>query len=246
MLRVLNQPQRAIPVMVAVLSRPEQKAVWPAAIKELQKLNQPGAGEPLLELALATQDENSRAAALTALANLIDPPPQTSVAMLPLIQHDGPALAAALAAMRHAVEVHRQQDLVTLRGVSEAISADQLQMLGTLAARLQAIAGPATATERSEAANNALKLGIATRLIPETPVEKITVSRVSGAEENGGRARRLVGGAEPEQGDAAEEQAGRDHPPTSESHRSASSTTGSFTCASGAPARTRASRQAPK
>ena len=51
--------------------------------------------------------------------------------------------------------------------------------------RLQAVAGPANATERGEAAINAVKLGIVTRLMPHTPIEKLTIARASGAEENG-------------------------------------------------------------
>lgn len=202
MLRLLNQPQRSIPAMLAVLSRPEQTAVWPAAIKELQKLNQPGAGEPLLELSLTTQDDGQRTAALTALAGITDPPPQTAIALLPLIYQEDPALPAALSAMQHAIEVHRQYDLLALRGVEGPISSEQMTLLSGLKERLQTLAGPANTTERSEAGANALKLGILLQLIPHVPLEKITVSRVSGAEENGPAAAVLDGhwsSAKPEQ-----------------------------------------------
>jgi hypothetical protein len=193
MLRVLNQPQRAIPVMIGVLSRGEQKEVWPAAIKELQKINQAGAGEPLLELALGTQDDEQRTAALTALSGIVDPPPQTAIALLPLVNQDGPSLSAVLSAMQHTIEVHRQQDLLTLRGVNDALSSQQLELLGGLAARLQALAGPLDSAPQTDVAVNARKLGIVTQVIPQMPLQKVSLSRFSGEEENGRAAAVLDG-----------------------------------------------------
>lgn len=185
MLRVFNQPPRAVPAMLAVLSRPQQQAVWPAAIRELHKIGQPGAGEPLLELALTATDEDVRSAALSALAGVVGPPPQTAIVLLPLVYQDGPALVSALAAVHHAVDVHRQHDLAALRGVEIAVSSEQREMLAGLGPRLIALAGITTDQPRTPAAENAMKLGIATRLIAQTPLTGVKVSRHSGEEPTG-------------------------------------------------------------
>ena len=116
-LRLLNQPEMTAPAMIAVLKQTEQQQVWPAAIRELSRMPRLRAGEPLLELALSAKLAEQRVAALTALSQVIDPPNHTLVAMLPLLQQDGPELVPALRAAYQAVHSHKQYDLQARLGL---------------------------------------------------------------------------------------------------------------------------------
>ena len=95
MLRTLNQPARTMPILLGVLAA-DHSANWPAAVKELARLNHPGAGEPLLQLALKAKSPEQQTAALLALTSVVDPPPSTLLALLPKIYTDDATLDAAL------------------------------------------------------------------------------------------------------------------------------------------------------
>ena len=183
MLRTLNQPARTTPIMLAVLSRSQQSASWPAAIREIQRLNHPGAGEALLALALSSQASEQRIAALTGLAGVVDPPSPSLIALLPIIYAGGPELAATLQAAAHAVTVHRQTDLLARRGIDVQLTGEQEQQLAGLAERLAAIAGSAASEKPASAASHgAMALAVATRLVDPQPLTGIKVDRVSAEE----------------------------------------------------------------
>jgi hypothetical protein len=179
-LRMFNQPQRTVPPIVGVLSRTSQSASWPAAIRELQRIAQPGAGPALLELAQSGESPEQREAALSALAHVVDPPVDTLVALLPTIHRDSPELAAALSAAQHALSVHKQTDLAARRGLSGNLSPEQEQLLDRLGDRLRAIAAAdGLGSTQGPAGRAALALGIATRQILPQPLAGVSVLRVS-------------------------------------------------------------------
>jgi hypothetical protein len=193
-LRMFNQPDRTVPAMVGVLSRADQSASWPAAIRELEKSGYPGAGEPLLKLALSADNPEQRQAALHALAGVVDPPANTLVALLPLIYSDGPELASALTAAHRAIALHRQSDLAARRGLDAELSPDEERQLDGLAQRLAAIAaaeGPEA--PRGPAAEAALTLAVVTRQIMPQPLAGVVVARYVGEDPTGPAAAVLDG-----------------------------------------------------
>lgn len=180
LLRKFNQPSRTLPAMIAILGREKQAAIWPAAIKELQKVQQPGGGPPLLELALAAPTPERAAPLLNALAGIADPPPETLVALLPQIYQDGPALAAALSAAYRSISINHQHDVLTRRGLDTEVTAEQDKQLNGLAERLQAIiAAGAKKPELAEAAWAAERLAIAMRLMPPQALSGVKVMRAT-------------------------------------------------------------------
>lgn len=180
LLRKFNQPSRTLPAMIAILGREKQSAVWPSAIKELQKVQQPGGGAPLLQLALAAPSPDRAAPLLNALAGIVDPPPETLTSLLPLIYQDGPALSAALAAAYRAVIVNRQYDVLTRRGLDAELTPQQDEQLSGLADRLQAIiAAGAKKPELSDAAWAAERLAITMRLTAPKAFSGVKVLRAT-------------------------------------------------------------------
>jgi hypothetical protein len=177
----LQRPTAVLPIMLAVLTRPAQQLSWNDAIEQIEILESDGAGEALLTLALSSQDPAQREAALRCLTKVPDPPANTFVVMLPLLQENGPNLAAELAAARHGVEIHQQHDLLSRRGLNLEIDSAALRQIGELRDRLkQIIAG----TDRP-AAIEAMRLGIATRQLPAKTLSGISVLAFSGEETNG-------------------------------------------------------------
>lgn len=190
-LQLLNRPAVTAPAMLAVLRRAEQQQVWPAAIRELARLQRPGAGEPLLELALSTELAEQRAAALTALSQVIDPPSQTLVAMLPLLQQDGPALAPALRATYQAVRRHGQYDLQSRRGLDAVLTAEQVQQLTQRLATL--IEMPADNEDSAEVIQAAKVLACAIRQLAPQPLSDVKVQFVKAESDDGPAAAVLDG-----------------------------------------------------
>ncbi|MDB5388403.1 MAG: hypothetical protein JWM11_4049 [Planctomycetaceae bacterium] len=180
LLRKFNQPDRTLPGMIAILGREKQAEVWPVAIKELQKVQSPGAGKPLLELALAAPAPERAIPALTALSGASDPPPETLVMLLPKIYVDSPALAAALSAAYRAITVNHQHDVLTRRGVEIEVTAAQDAQLTGLGDRLQAIiAAAAKRPELAEAAWSAQRLAIAMRMMSAQTLPGVKVVRAT-------------------------------------------------------------------
>lgn len=180
LLRKFNQPSRTLPAMIAILGREKQAAVWPAAIKELQKIQQPGGGPPLLQLALAATTPERSAPLLDALAGIADPPAETLVALLPRIYEDSPALPSALSAAYRAISVNHQHDILTRRGLELELTPQQDQQLNGLSERLQAIiANGAKHPEQADAAWAAERLAIAMRLMSPQAFSGVKVMRAT-------------------------------------------------------------------
>ena len=193
-LRLLNQPQMTLPAMVAVLSRSEQQEVWPAAIQEIGRSGQPGAGKPLLELALSTGLAEQRAAALTALSQVVDPPNDTVLAVLPLLEDDGPALAPALRAVHNALRVHGQSDLPARRGFDDVLTLEQEEQLAQSPewlARLMEM--PADDEVTAEVVHAAKVLAYATRQLTPQPLSDVQIHYVQ-AEATDGPAAAVLDG----------------------------------------------------
>jgi tetratricopeptide (TPR) repeat protein len=176
----LDRPKLSIPAMVAVLKRPEQKENWPDAIHALERVNKPGAGEPLLELATTGATPESRIAALTALSKVVDTPPRTAVALLPLAADNGPVLAPALAAIAHAVQTLDQTDLASRRNL-ESLTPEDEQRLDALPDRLLKLAAGKEEGVSPEAVQNAKGLAVALQLIQPEPLKGVKVLRTSSA-----------------------------------------------------------------
>jgi hypothetical protein len=193
-LRLLNQPEIALPAMIAVLRRSEQQQVWPAAIREIARTGRPGAGKPLLELALSTELAEQRVAALTALSQVVDPPNDTVLAVLPLLQDDGPALAPALRAAHHALRVHGQFDLPARRGFEDVLTPEQEAQLAQLPGRLtQLIEMPADDEVAAEVVHAAKVLAYATRQLTPQPLSDVQIHYVQ-AEATDGPAAAVLDG----------------------------------------------------
>lgn len=193
-LRSMNEPARVVPALVGVLANDAQAELWPVAAAELQKIAAPGAGEPLLKLALSSTSGPQRVAALSALAAVVDPPPQTVIALLPLVYQEGPELSAALAAIERAVIVHRQFDLLGRRNLDMDLTPEQEQQLNGLGTRLAAIsaqpatpngappaapADPSRPAGTNPAAMAAQTLGVLTRLVVPQPLTDVKVLRAT-------------------------------------------------------------------
>ncbi|MFP6613410.1 MAG: DUF4457 domain-containing protein [Pirellulales bacterium] len=189
LLRQLNRPAAAVPAILAVLTRGEQQENWSDAVSELGKFTGPGAGKPLLELALGADDSAQRSAALMGLRQVVDPPRHTLVALLPLLEQDGEELTSALQAARHAVTVHRQFDLLSRRGLDVELSPQQEQSLASLPVRLKAI----IASGSEEAGTAAKILACATRQLEPQPLEGVKVARAVAEAEDGPAAAVLDG-----------------------------------------------------
>ena len=140
MLRRLRRPELAVPAMVGVLSRIEQKASWPDAVREIGQLRQPGAGPLLLPLLGTASSPDHKAAVLAALADVPDPPPQTLLVLLSTLHIDGPELEPALRAAFTAMSRHGQDDLIALRGLPGEVDAATAQLLAKLPTRLSEVA----------------------------------------------------------------------------------------------------------
>jgi hypothetical protein len=182
-LRFLNQAEITGPAMIAVLGRTEQQQVWPAAIRELGRMQRIRAGKPLLELALSAKLAEQRVAALTALSQVIDPPNHTLVAMLPLLQQDGPELVPALRAAYQAVQTHKQYDLQARLGLDAALTGEQEQQLAQRLGSL--IEMPADNEERAEVIQAAKVLAYATRQLIPQPLENVQVQYAEAQEDDG-------------------------------------------------------------
>jgi hypothetical protein len=193
-LRLLYQPEISLPAMIAVLRRSEQQQLWPAAIQEIARIGQPGAGKPLLELALSTGLAEQRAAALTALSQVVDPPNDTVLAVLPLLEDDGPALAPALRAAHHALSVHGQFDLAARRGFDEVLTAEQEEQLARLPGRLaQLLEMPAEDEVAADVVHRAKLLACATRQLTPQPLSDVQVHYVQAEAADGPAAAVLDG-----------------------------------------------------
>lgn len=180
LLRKFNQPSRTLPAMIAILGREKQAAVWPATIKELQKIQQPGGGPPLLQLALAATTPEQSAPLLDALAGIADPPAETLVSLLPRIYEDSPALPSALSAAYRAISVNHQHDILTRRGLEVELTPQQDQQLNGLSERLQSIIANGTKNpEQAEAAWAAERLAIAMRLMSPQALSGVKVMRAT-------------------------------------------------------------------
>jgi hypothetical protein len=172
-LRMLNQPKLTMPAMISVLKRAEQQQVWPAAIRELTRIRRIGAGEPLLALALSAELVEQQVATLTALSQVIDPPNRTLVAMLPLLQRNGPELAPALRAAYHALQTHNQFDLQARWGLDVELTAEQEQQLSQRL--LSLIEMPDDNDDVAEVIQAAKVLAYATRQLDPQPLENVQV-----------------------------------------------------------------------
>jgi len=193
-LRLLNQPELTLPAMIAVLRRTEQQQVWPAAIEQIVRTGRPGAGKPLLELALSAGLAEHRGAALTALSQVVDPPNDTVLAVLPLLGDDGPALAPALRAAHHALRVHEQFDLAARRGFDDVLTPEQEEQLAQLPERLaQLMAMPADNEAAVEVVHAAKVLACAIRQLTPQPLSDVQIHYVK-AEETDGPAAAVLDG----------------------------------------------------
>ncbi len=192
-LLVMGPPEDVAAIAVEVLTRAEQAANWPDAIGVIERIAGPGAGEPLLTLALASDNPDQRMAALEALAVSVDPPGRTVVALLPMIAGDGPELAGALVAAGHSVAVHHQHDLVAGRGLEGELTADQWKQLSSLPERLSKIIAADNADPPGPAAAAARGLAMTTRQIPAEPLLGIRIVGYGGQTRDGAAAAVLDG-----------------------------------------------------
>ncbi len=175
-LRQLRKPAATMPAIVGILERAEQREVWPEAVETLGRMGDDGAGPLLLKLLTTSQDAEQRAAALSALSRVPDPPAETVLTLLPRIHAEGADLPSALLCAAQAMRRYDQTDLVGLRGFGSAVTGEQAQQLSTLAARLETLRAAPDAKTAAAARNLSVLLG---HLTPE-PLPNLQVLNVSG------------------------------------------------------------------
>jgi len=165
----LGQPEKAIPAIVGVLENIEQEKNWPDAMEQLRKMRAPGAGPLLLKLATTSKSPAQCTAALEALSQVIDPPADTLVKLMPLLTQDSPSLPFALSAANHAVTIHNQQDIL----------ASKQKELAPLAARLRALMAEKD-SKKAKATHNAQLLAVTLRQVVGTPIQGVRVVAFNG------------------------------------------------------------------
>ena len=179
-LGLLDRPQQAQAILVEILRRDTQQPLWAVATKEIIRMGKPGAGEPLLALALSEVPVEQKMAALETLAQVSDPPPQTLVSLLPTLHADAPLLRLALAAALHGAMTHSQFDLVSRRGFDGELTAKQEEQLDKLPERLAALSAPKdpAASGAADVARAARSLAVALRYIPAQPLTGLKIHLV--------------------------------------------------------------------
>ena len=190
MLRRLDSPEKALPIMVDVIARPDRSAHWPDAVREIGLAGASGAGGPLLKLALAADSPEQRSAALDALARVPDPPRETVAALLPLLFTDGPHLEPALIAAARAVSIHGQHDLLSARGLGAELSPESLERLAAIPDRLSHVMADG---RDARAALAAKRLAITTRHVSAAPLPDVKVLAFTGQMEDSPAAALLDG-----------------------------------------------------
>ena len=175
MLRRLRRPELAVPAMVGVLSRVEQEASWPDAVRELSQVRESGAGPLLLPLLGTAKSSAQKAAVLTSLAAVPDPPTETLLVLLATLHQDGPELESALRAAFTAMSRHGQDDLVALRGLPSEVDETTVELLAKLPGRLSEVALRKD-KEQAGAARAAKKLAVLIGTIEPAPLEGIKVA----------------------------------------------------------------------
>lgn len=179
-LGLLDRPPQAQAILVEILKRNNQQSLWPVATKEIIRMGKPGAGEPLLALAMSEVAVEQKMAALEILSQVSDPPPQTLVSLLPTLHADGPLLRLALAAALHGAMTHSQFDLVSRRGFDGELTPQQEEQLDKLPERLAALAAPKdpAASGAADVARAAQSLAVALRYIPAQPLTGLKIHLV--------------------------------------------------------------------
>lgn len=179
-LGLLDRPQQAQAILVEILRRNNQQALWPVAVKEIIRMEKPGAGEPLLALAMSEVAVEQKMAALETLAQVADPPPETLISLLPTLHEDGPLLRLALSAALHGAMTHSQFDLVSRRGLEGELTPQQEEQLDKLPERLAALAAPKdpAASGAADVARAAQSLAVALRYIPAQPLTGLKIHLV--------------------------------------------------------------------
>ncbi|HZL86743.1 MAG TPA: discoidin domain-containing protein [Pirellulaceae bacterium] len=174
-LTALDRPQQALPLLVEVLKRDSQRDLWQVAARQIVRIGQGGAGETLLELALSSAPLEQRLAALDTLRQVVDPPPRTLIALLPILYDDSPLLRLGLQAAAHSAAVHGQYDLAAGGGLQPELKGADQELLGKLPARLNALSGGGS----GDVALAAQSLAVALRLSMPQPLTQIKVHAVS-------------------------------------------------------------------
>jgi len=191
-LRRLRRPEIAVPEIVGLLGRVDQRVNWPDAVRELGLLKDTGAGAPLLELVRSSQDPAQRAAVLDGLARVSDPPVSTLAELLPILHEDGDDLEPALRASANAIRVHGQQDIVALRGQAGELTDLQRELLSSLPGRLAKLAA-ATGEDIAASAVAARVLGFATGALRPAPLKDVKIAGAVAEAEDGKAAAVLDG-----------------------------------------------------
>lgn len=206
MLRRLRRPELAVPAMVGVLSRVEQEASWPDAVRELSQVRESGAGPLLLPLLGTAKSSAQKAAVLTSLAAVPDPPAETLLVLLSTLHADGPELESALRAAFTAMSRHGQDDLVALRGLPSEVDATTVELLAKLPGRLSEVASRKD-KEQAASARAAKKLAVLIGTIEPAPLEGIKVASSVGVYEKSSHSAVLDG-----KWDAEDPMTGWQHP----------------------------------
>ena len=154
--------------MVSVLESPDQQANWDDAVKEILRLEHPGAGPQLLKLATTSTIAEQRLTARTALAGVVDPPSEAVMALLPAVFQEGPELPSALQAMTHAVLVNHLHDVYTWHGLQETLTVAEEQQIAQLAERLTAL--QSLPAEQQPTIDAARQLAISLRFTSAEPI----------------------------------------------------------------------------
>jgi len=166
-LRRIKRPDVSLPTMVEVLSSLDHQQNWPDAVKEIALSRSPGAGPLLLELISRSDKTEQRRFALQALSQVVDPPEETLLTLLPLVFENGPLLKPALQAIIAAVRIRDQHDLAARRGLETPPTPAQGELLERLPTRLEEL----IAQKNTEKAKEKADAGGDARVLTGSPFD---------------------------------------------------------------------------
>lgn len=174
-LRQFDRAPTVLPALVELLQNDASRPIWSVLAREIPAFQSPGAGPVLLDMAAKSDDAERRLLALTALAQVPDPPDVTLGSLASRVAPQGAESAAALAAMSHAVRVHDLRDWTSLRGVPQA---SEDAVMDRLRETVRELANPKDPTKADPGVLDAARrLGVVTGLFQPAPLTGVKVLR---------------------------------------------------------------------
>lgn len=177
-LRQFDRAPTVLPALVELLQNEAARPIWGVLAREIPVFQASGAGDALLSMAAKSEDAERRLMALTALAQIPDPPHGALVALAARVAPHGAESAATLAVLSHVVRVHDLRDWDSLRGVPLPAASSADETIGRLRETIRELANPQNAAAADPTVLEAARrLGVVTGLYQPAPLAGIKVLR---------------------------------------------------------------------